>query len=281
MAERESLETPLSTFPRITLGIRTLNALLQKYLPAIIVFVGMVVLWEAVVWAFKIQQFLLPPPSAIYRAFLESFNELKVAAWQTLYEALGGFMIGSFLAILVSFGVARWGWAQKAILPFAIAASSIPTIIFAPIMNNWFGSVNPLSKMALVVLLVFFPIVINLVRGLTFVDNSALELMYSYGATEFTILRKLRIPNALPYFFTALKVSTTLSLIGAIVGEYFGGPLRSLGVWIINNAVQLRIAKAWAAILVACLLGIGFYLIIVAAERIFIPWHSSLRADRN
>jgi NitT/TauT family transport system permease protein len=266
-----------SRAPQRTDRIGAVRQGLRQYLPAIVLFFAVLGAWEIAVRTFHIQQFLLPPPSSVLDAFLASFNDLGAATLRTLSEAVGGFLIGTLLAIIVSFITYRSVVAQKALLPFAIAASSIPTIVFAPIMNNWFGSVNPLSKMAVVVLFVFFPILLHLLRGLTLVDPMALELMQSYGVTELTILRKLRVPNALPYFFTALKISATLSLIGAIVGEYFGGPLLALGVLIINHALQLRIAFAWAAIIVACLSGIIFYLIIVTIERIVIPWHSSMR----
>jgi NitT/TauT family transport system permease protein len=159
----------------------------------------------------------------------------------------------------------------------AVAANSIPIIAFAPITNNWFGSDSPLSRMAIVAVMVFFPIMVNTVRGLTYVDTSALELMRSYAASEWQILRSLRIPNALPYFFTALKVATTLSVIGAVVGEYFGGPRNALGIYITAEAYLFRYANAWAAIVLACALGIGFYLVVVALERALIPWHSSFR----
>ena len=128
--------------------------------------------------------------------------------------------------VAVAFATARYATARELLLPLAIGASAVPIIAFAPLMNNWFGVLNPLSKMMIVAVLVFFPIVINVTRGLTQVEPAALELMRSYAASEGTILRVLRIPNALPYFFTGLKVAATLSLIGAIVGEYFGGSQR-------------------------------------------------------
>ena len=118
---------------------------------------------------------------------------------------------------------ARFATARELLLPLAIGASAVPIIAFAPLMNNWFGVLNPLSKMMIVAVLVFFPVVVNVTRGLTQVEPAALELMRSYAASEWTVLRVLRLPNTLPYFFTALKIGTTLSLIGAIVGEYFGG----------------------------------------------------------
>ena len=118
---------------------------------------------------------------------------------------------------------------SDAILPVAVAANAIPIIAFAPIFNNWFGVLNPLSKMMIAAMLVFFPVMINVTRGLSQVEPSALELMRSYAASEWTVLRKVRIPNALPFFLTALKVATTLALIGAVVGEYFGGSSTVLG----------------------------------------------------
>src|SRR5207245_10545872 len=122
----------------------------------------------------------------------------------------------------------------------------------------------PLLKMMVVAVLVFFPIMINTLRGLTLVDQTSLELMRSYAASERAIFAKVRVPNALPYIFTAFKVSATLSLIGAIVAEYFGGSRSALGQFIITEAEFFRFANAWAAIVVACVVRIGFCLIRVA-----------------
>jgi NitT/TauT family transport system permease protein len=128
-------------------------------------------------------------------------------------------------------------------------------------------------------LLVFFPVMINVTRGLSEVHPSALELMRSYAASEWTVLRKVRIPNALPYFLTALKVATTLSLIGAIVGEYFGGSSTVIGRVVVQSASALRFDVTWAAIFLAAISGIALYLVIVALERTLIPWHSSVRGE--
>jgi NitT/TauT family transport system permease protein len=133
--------------------------------------------------------------------------------------------------------------------------------------------------MMIVAVLVFFPIVVNVTRGLTQVEPAALELLRSYAASEATVLRVLRIPNALPYFFTALKVAATLSLIGAIVGEYFGGSSEVLGRVIVESAGALRFDVTWAAIILAAATGVVFYVIIVGIERLVIPWHASLRAE--
>lgn len=199
------------------------------------------------------------------------------AAWFTLKEALGGLALGGSAGVLMALATARWTTTREALLPFAIAANSMPIIAFAPIMNNWFGLDNPFSKMAIVAIMVFFPMMINTVRGLTSVEVRSLELMRSYAAGEFEILRKLRLPNALPYLFNGLKVAAALSMIGAIVGEYFGGPRIALGVFITQEAALFRFASAWSAIIIACLMGITLYLIIILAERLLMPWHVSFR----
>lgn len=256
-----------------------MSARLRYYAPAAAVFVGVIVLWEMVVSAFGIQQFLLPRPSAIATAFIDHLDELVTVGGNTLVEAVGGLAIGAVAALAVAFATARWATASRALLPFAIAANSIPIIAFAPIMNNWFGILNPLSKMMVVAVLVFFPIMINSLRGLTLVDASSLELMRSYAASEREVFAKVRVPNALPYIFTAVKVSATLSLIGAIVAEYFGGAQSVLGQFIITEAAFFRFANAWAAIVVASAASIAFFLIILAIERVAIPWHASARVS--
>jgi NitT/TauT family transport system permease protein len=250
---------------------------LRRNLPAILLFVTALVLWELVVRALNIQRFLLPAPSVIWEAFSANLDRLLHIGWFTTKEALGGFALGCGAGILVALATARWTLANETLMPFAIAANSVPIIAFAPILNNWFGVDNPFSKMMIVAVIVFFPMMINTVRGLTLVDPAALELMRSYAAGEFTILRKLRLPNALPYMFNAFRVAATLSMIGAVVSEYFGGNRSALGVFITQEAAQFRFQNSWAAIIVACLIGITFYLVVLLAERFAIPWHSSMR----
>jgi NitT/TauT family transport system permease protein len=253
------------------------------YLPAIVVFVGTVGLWELVVRNLDIRGLPLPAPSAIVTALGENWAAgrwpLSKAAAATLFEALGGLAIGTTAGVVVAFLASRFAAARELLLPLAIGASAVPVIAFAPLMNNWFGVLNPLSKMMIVAVLVFFPVLVNVIRGLTQVEPAALELMRSYAASEWTILRVVRMPNALPYFFTALKVGTTLSLIGAIVGEYFGGANDVLGRVIVQSASALRFDVTWAAIILGAVTGIAAYLAIVAIERLVIPWHASVRSQ--
>jgi NitT/TauT family transport system permease protein len=316
-----------------------MNNRAQKYLAPVIILVIILVLWEGLVTAFQIEQFLLPRPSVIVanlvrvvtltsdasplaiseietqikankffvsipadspEELLETLLSAKIfqfsafgnkylllkgnnlspivqAGLFTLREALGGFVLGCLAGILVALSTARWTATREALLPFAIAANSMPIIAFAPIMNNWFGLDNPFSKMAIVAIMTFFPMMINTVRGLTSVDPRSLELMRSYAASDFEILRRLRVPNSLPYLFNGFKIAAALSMIGAIVGEYFGGPRIALGVFITQEAALFRFSSAWAAISIACLMGIALYLLILLAERLAMPWHVSFR----
>lgn len=254
------------------------GARVRDYLPPIIFFAGVLLLWETVV-----HTSVLPAPSAIAAALADNWSAgrwpLFESARNTMLEAILGLLLGTSLGIILGAAVARWQTARDAILPLAVAANAVPIIAFAPIMNNWFGVLNPLSKAAIAAVLVFFPIFINVVRGLTSVEPSALELMRSYAASEWVVMVRVRIPNALPYFLTGLKVSTVLALIGAIVGEYFGGASNVIGRIVVQSASALRWDVSWAAIILGSTAGIVLYLVIVAAERVLIPWHPSVRGD--
>jgi len=255
------------------------------YLPAVLVFVGSVAAWELIVRNIDLRGFPLPTPTAILTALGENWGSgrwpLGKAAGVTLFEAVGGLAIGTVLGVVVALLTARFATARELLLPLAIGASAVPIIAFAPLMNNWFGVLNPLSKMMIVAVLVFFPVVVNVTRGLTQVEAAALELLRSYAVSEWAVLRVLRLPNALPYFFTALKIGTTLSLIGAIVGEYFGGSNDVLGRVIVQSASALRFDVTWAAIILAAVTGITLYLAIIAIERAVIPWHASVRGQES
>ena len=257
---------------------------LLYYLPAVVTFVLLIAAWEGLTRALEVRAFILPPPSAIAAALAENWEggrwPLAASVVATLIEALGGLVIGTLAGVVMAFTIARFVTARDALLPIAIAANAIPIIAIAPIFNNWFGVLNPLSKMMIAALLVFFPMMINVTRGLSQVEPAALELMRSYAATEATTFRKLRVPNALPYFLTALKVATTLSLIGAVVGEYFGGASSVIGRVVVQSSSALRFDVTWAAILLVSIAGVAMYVAVVVLERALIPWHASLRAEQ-
>lgn len=257
------------------------RARVRRYGPAVAVFVLALLVWEGAVVAFRIEGFLLPRPSVIAATFVQEFPVVFPAGLFTMREAAGGFVLGCGLGLLIALATARWTTISEGMMPLAIAINSTPIVALAPIMNQWFGITNPLAKMSIVAVIVFFPVMINAVRGLTQVDANALELMRSYAASDFAILWRVRLPNALPYVFSAFKVASTLSVIGAIVSEYFGGSREAIGVYISQQAALFHFAEAWAAIIVACLMGIAFYAVILVVERLLMPWHVSLRATEN
>jgi NitT/TauT family transport system permease protein len=244
----------------------------RDWFPALLVLVAGLGLWEGLVKGLDVQRFLLPAPSTIWTSFSSNQAQLWHEGWFTFQEALGGFAIGSAAGILFAVVVARWNVLGSALLPYAIAANAIPIIAFAPITNAWFDPLTKTSKMVIAAVLCFFPVFVNVVRGLRSVKPSQIELMRSYAAGELAIFRRVRVPTALPFLFTALRVASVLAMIGAIVGEYYGGSLDSLGANIQQDAALFQFEKAWAEIVVACIFGIGFYLAVALWERFATRW---------
>jgi NitT/TauT family transport system permease protein len=249
----------------------------HEWLPAVAVFVGGIVFWEAVVRGFDIENFLLPAPSDILGTLVDDWSELWSAAFFTFREAVAGFAIGCSVGFLVAAAIARFRLVRTAVMPYAIAAGAVPIIAFAPITNNWFGVTGMSSKIAIAAILCFFPMLVNTMKGLTSVPAASIELMRSYAASELTIFRRVRLPNALPYVFSGLKVGTVLAMIGAIVGDYFGGAPGALGVEIRRWVGIFAFDQAWAGIVLASALGIVFYGAVALVERVAMGWHPSVR----
>jgi NitT/TauT family transport system permease protein len=247
--------------------------------PPAVAFFAAVAVWELIVRTFGLKQFILPSPLAIGAAWLENLPILVSAAMYTFGEILGGLLLGAGAGILVGATTARFGAVRASLLPFAVAANSVPIIAFAPIFNNWFGLDSQVPKAMIAAVLVFFPVMINTVRGLLAVDPAALELMRSYAASELVVFRRLRVPNSLPFVFTALRVATTLATIGAIVAEYFASPVGSLGQYIATQSSFLAFDRSWAAIIFAAAIGIGLYLFVVGLERLVSPWATAQRLE--
>jgi NitT/TauT family transport system permease protein len=257
--------------------------LLRSQIPAVVIFVGALLVWEVVATWMAGKVVVLPPPSSIADALAANWESarypLGAAVRATLFEALGGLVIGTTAGVVVALLAARFVTARDILLPVAVGAGAIPIIAMAPLLSAWFGLLNPLSKMMMAALLVFFPVMASVTLGLVSVDKAALELTRSYASSDSTVLRKVRIPNALPYFFTALKLATTLSLIGAIVAEYFGGQRNVLGRIIVESASSLAFNITWAAIILGAIAGIVLYLLVSLIERLVIPWYTAPRVE--
>ncbi len=240
---------------------------MRDWLPPLVILVLVLVGWQQAINVFDIQRFLLPKPTAIADTFWNERGALWTAGRYTFSEALAGFALGSGGAILAALLLARFRPLGTALMPYFIAANAVPIIAFAPIANAWFG-LEKGSKIAIAAVLCFFPVLVNTLRGLTSVSPRQIELMRSYAAGQVQIFRRVRIPTSLPYLFSSLKIASVLAMIGAIVGEYFGGSQQQLGIQIKNSAALFQFELAWAAILVACILGIAFYLAVALAEAI-------------
>ena len=269
-----SVPAPAAVQPLPRHGMaRLVGRRLRDWLPAAVFLVAVVGAWEGIIRWRHVQQFLLPKPSSIATAFWDDRSELLHAGWFTFQEALGGFALGSALGILLALVLARYRFFGNALMPYAIAANAIPIIAFAPITNQWFsGGITKSSKIVIAAVLCFFPVLVNTLRGLTSVNPRALELMESYAAGQVQIFRRVRIPTALPFIFTGLKVATVLAMIGAVVGEYFGGSFNALGVLIRSKAQILDFQTAWAGILLACVLGLALYIAVAVLERLTLRW---------
>lgn len=247
-------------------------------LPALATFLFGMLVWEGAVRLFNIPLYLLPPPSGILQTFLERPDYLLRIGLFTFWEALRGFAIGCGLGALVAAICVRWRGLADALVPFSIASNAVPIVALSPILGVWLGSTSPNSKIGVVAVMTFFPTLVNVYRGLISPNADALQLMRSYAASQRDVFLKLRLPAALPFLFNALKICSTLSMIGAVVAEFFGGTQNSLGVYIKSQAGVLKTREAWSAIIVACVIGIVFYLAINLLERVVMPWHASLRS---
>jgi NitT/TauT family transport system permease protein len=255
-----------------SMGMRAVRQA-RDWIPPMVLLVGFLVAWELTVRVLGLKQFILPRPLAIAAAWQTYLPELYAAARYTFLEIVAGLVIGATAGILVGTLTARFRFMQDSLMPFAVAASSVPILAFAPLFNNWFGLDQQLSKAMVAAVLCFFPVMINTVRGLTTVDPRAIELFRSYATPERAVFRKLRVPNALPYIFTSLRLAVTLATIGAVVGEYFAAPRASLGQYIATYSAFLNFERSWAAIVFACAIGLGLYLVVAVLERLVMPWY--------
>jgi NitT/TauT family transport system permease protein len=238
-------------------------------------------LWEVLTRGFDVPMILLPAPSAIGAAFWAMFPELAQDVEQTvLFAAIPGFIAGTGLGFLAGAAVDRSPFLQQGLLPLSNFASVIPIVGVAPIMIMWFGF-DWQSKAAVVVLITFFPAFVNMVAGLQQASQIERDLMTSYAATYWQTMWKLRLPAALPFLFAALKINASLSLIGAIVAEFFGTPVHGLGFRISAEIGHLALDNVWAAIVAAALVGSLSYALLAMAERAATFWHPSQLTGRT
>ena len=239
---------------------------------------GVLVFWQAVVKGFGIPAVLLPAPSDIGNKFASSLPTLWVDFVQTFIRAvIPGWIIGSLSGFLVAILCDRVPFLQRGLLPLGNLVAALPIVGVAPILVMWFGF-DWQSKAAMVVVMTFFPMLVNAVAGLSVSGHLERDLMRSYGASWGQTLIKLRLPAAMPFVFNSLKINSTLAMIGAIVAEFFGTPIVGMGFRISTEVGRLGLDMVWAEIAVAALAGSAFYGLLTFIERKATFWHPSYRA---
>ncbi len=239
--------------------------------------VSILVLWEGIVRGLEISPIILPPPSAIWAKFIVSGDLLWKDFVQTAVKgAFSGYLIGCTAAFVVAILVDRSRFLQRGLLPIGNFVAALPIIGIAPILVKWYGF-GWESKSAVVVVMVFFPMLINTVQGLRETEAMQRDLMVTYAASYWQSMLKLRLPAAMPFIFNGLKIATTLALIGAIVAEYFGSPIYGMGFRIQAEAGRLSLDMVWAEIAVAALAGSFFYGTVTLIEKAVTFWHPSQR----
>ena len=237
---------------------------------------SLVVIWESMVWGFDVSPILLPAPSAISVKFVGSLGILWQDFVQTVVKgALSGYSIGCGSAFALAIVIDRFPFLQRGLLPIGNFVAALPIIGMAPILVMWFGF-DWQSKSAVVVVMVFFPMLVNTVEGLRATNMMQRDLMRTYAAGYWQTLLKLRLPAAMPFVFNGLKVTTTLALIGAIVAEFFGSPIKGMGFRISTEVGRLALDMVWAEITVA-LAGSAFYGSVAMIEKKVTFWHPSQR----
>lgn len=254
----------------------SLRALLSVLIP-LLFGCWLLLLWELLTRGLDVPQVLLPSPSLIGERLVNSTSILWADFQQTFLKAvLIGYFAGCAAGFIVAILIDRSPFLQRGLLPIGNLVSALPIVGVAPIMVMWFGFDWP-SKAAVVIIMTFFPMLVNTVSGLAAASHMQHDLMKTYAAGYWQSLFKLRLPEALPFIFNALKINSTLALIGAIVAEFFGTPIVGMGFRISTEVGRMNVDMVWAEIAVAAVAGSLFYGLIALAERMLTFWHPSMR----
>lgn len=227
--------------------------------------------WEALVHVLDLKLYFLAPPSKIFEALRENHDNVWSAMKVSGANALVGLICGTGLGLAMAFVLSRFRLLNELITPLAVALNAVPIFVVVSVLNSMYPLTSDVPRRLTVTLIVYFIVLVNAARGLRQVDATHLELMRSYAASGLTVMRKVRVPNMVPFLHTALKIAAPISVITAFVSEYFGGRQDGLGTAITRNSAASRNDVAWAYVVGACALGLSFYLLSLVVENVVRP----------
>ncbi|MEK8130453.1 ABC transporter permease [Paenibacillus filicis] len=245
----------------------------SSFLTPLIAFVAFFCLWEMIIRIFKIKMVILPAPSGIFTELLRNFSFYLPHIWTTFTEAISGFFIGALIALIAGILLSQSRLLERVLLPLAVLAHVTPIVAIAPLFIVWFGF-GAFPKILLAAISTFFPMMINSIMGFRSIDENNYEYLQSLHASKFEIFIKLRLPNSLPYLFSAARTGMSMGVIGAIVGEMYGGS-EGLGNVLTVAANYLQMERMFAAIMLLALIGILLTNAVKVVENRFLHWHSS------
>jgi NitT/TauT family transport system permease protein len=273
-------------------AIRNSQSEIRNWLAPLLTIATIIALWQLIAWLrlkdlqegtfdYRQVQSYLPYPHKVFLAFVDNFESFFGAGFVTFWNAFVGFLIGGVVGYALALLMSRAQWVARSFYIYIIGSQMIPVIALAPILYGIIRD-ETILKVTVAAYLTFFPVTVNVLKGLQSVEPRALDLMHSYAASDSQIYRKLRIPVSLPFLFNALKIAATGSLIGAIVSELMGGN-KGLGVLMVSLQYNSYGGsdKLWALVIEAALIGIIFFRLVSLAERIFVPWQPEFRRVRT
>lgn len=253
---------------------KELRGYLGTWYPPVLFFILVILFWEGITTILKVPNYLIPSPQEVSLEIYKNASLLLVNTGVTILESIFGFIIGSGFGFLIASGFAHSSKMEKSVYPYMIALKAIPLVAIAPLLILWFGD-GIFGKMIMAALICFFPAIVNTTIGLKAVSRDALYLMHSLSATKWQIFAKLRLPTSMPYFFSALKISSTLAVVGAIVAELAGSD-RGIGYLILISSYRMDTVTLFAAIIAASAAGVAFFGVISWLEKKSLYWHESL-----
>ncbi|MFO7635850.1 MAG: ABC transporter permease [Clostridia bacterium] len=246
------------------------KSLKERILPGAVL-TSLIVIWEILGRAFRVPSYLLPTPSHILEAFRENWAILLDHSLVTFSEAIAGFILGTAFAVLIALVMSLSFNLKSSIYPLLVITQTVPLVAIAPLLAVWLGF-GIFPKVLLSAIVVFFPVVVSTVEGLGSYDNDTLRLMLSMNASRFQVYTKLRIPGALPYFFTGLKTAAAYSVMGAVISEWVGAQ-KGLGIYLTRTMSSFRTAAMFAAIVIIVALSILMFKGVEVLEKKFTGWN--------